>query len=671
MQLASNKGLTARNDNPLFWSLRNAFVRGDTNGLDRELRYSFQSFLLRNKFSKSVTASHKKLADLRYPYDWFPATRAMQRTIHLHVGPTNSGKTYHALKALENAETGIYAGPLRLLAHEVFARFTAKGKPCALITGEEQRIPEGTDRYFASCTVEMAPLNKRVDVAVIDEIQMIADQERGWAWTQAVLGLQARELHLCGEERAVDIIKAMCARMGDKCIVHTYKRLNPLRTMQESLQGDFRKLEKGDCVVSFTRIGLHTLKAGIEKITGRRCAVVYGSLPPETRAQQAALFNDPNNDYDFIVASDAIGMGLNLEIKRVIFEAVTKYDGGGHRVLTVPEVRQIGGRAGRYRTAAQDIKDNHTDTTSRPTSKNAPAGMPASAGLVTTLDDEDLGVVQAAFTSEAEPIKAAGILPPTFIIEQFYSYFSEDTPLSFVLARMREMAKLSEEFQMCSIVPLMEVADLIQEFPMSIQDRLIFLTAPANFHGTGQKQVLKVLARCISENRTAHLLDIEGLDLDILDIERGAADVNNTQYLQRLEELHKSITLYLWLSYRYQGVLTSQHLAFHVKSLVEEKIKDFLDNLSFTVEGRKAKRQQTRLLVERHRKLEEKILGDEPSNEAELVQEGPGAWSEEGHEEALMEDEAEAEDPVGLPDAIREVVSDDRLPRPAGEDVRT
>jgi ATP-dependent RNA helicase SUPV3L1/SUV3 len=620
-----SKGV-GRNSNPLFWNLRNAFVRGDVKELDRELRYSFQSFVLRAQFSNAVTDAHIRLADFREPWDWFPATRMMQRTIHLHVGPTNSGKTYNALKALENARTGLYAGPLRLLAHEVYSRFVAKVKPCALITGEEQRIPEGVDEYFSSCTVEMTPLNKRVDVAVIDEIQMIADDDRGWAWTQAVLGVQAKEVHLCGEERSVDLIKQLCALTGDKCVVHEYKRLSPLQTMQRSLEGDFSRLQKGDCVVCFSRVAIHRLKAGIEQLTGRRCAMVYGSLPPETRAQQAALFNDPNNDYDFLVASDAIGMGLNLEIKRVIFETTSKFDGIDHRLLRIPELKQIGGRAGRFRTARQEMQGAAG-------SNAEPA--PASVGLVTSLDQEDLHAVQEAFKNTAEQIQTAAIFPPVFIIERFYSYFPPETPFSFILSRLRELAKLSGQFHMTDFNTRLQVADAIQDIPMSIYDRCVFLTIPVSLREYKQPEVLRSLAKCVGTMSSGHLLDIEDLDLDILDLT--ADQVPGTEYLMRLEALHKSLTMYLWLTYRYQGVFRSQALAFHTKSLVEEKITHYLDHLSFVPDSRKLTRDRQRARAAAQAEREAAILGDEPE-EHTPVHEGPGVWNEEADDEPLLDD---------------------------------
>lgn len=299
----------------LFLSLRQAYIDKGLEGLDAQLKHAFYGYVTALRFTDSDLSNQAKLADLRHPVEWFPATRTQQRTIHLHVGPTNSGKTYQALKRLEQADTGLYAGPLRLLAHEVYTRLNAKGKPCSLTTGDDRQLPDGDmEAKMISCTVEMVPLNFDLDCAVIDEIQMIGNSERGWAWTQAFLGLKAKELHLCGEERVVPLIRELVAATGDKLEIHRYERLSPLRPMESSLNGDLSKLRKGDCLVVFSRVAIHSLRKQIEKATGKRVAVVYGSLPPETRTQQAKLFNDPDNDYDILVASDAIGMGLNLSV---------------------------------------------------------------------------------------------------------------------------------------------------------------------------------------------------------------------------------------------------------------------------------------------------------------------------------------------------------------------
>lgn len=294
-------------------SLERAMVSAGAQGIRNELEYLNYADQTTRDYSTPNLEAQKKVTDLRYPAEWYPAARAIQRTVHLHVGPTNSGKTYRALKRLEASKSGFYAGPLRLLAQEVYHRFKTSGIPCSLVTGDEVKVPDdGQVPRVMSNTVEMVSLGQEFDVGVIDEIQMISNPQRGWAWTRAVLGARVKELHLCGETRAVPLIRELCALTGDNLEIHRYDRLNPLEVMPKSLKGNLNNLQKGDCLVSFSRVGIHALKADIERMTGRRAAIVYGGLPAEIRTQQANLFNDPDNDYDFLVASDAIGMGLNL-----------------------------------------------------------------------------------------------------------------------------------------------------------------------------------------------------------------------------------------------------------------------------------------------------------------------------------------------------------------------
>lgn len=308
-----------------------------------------------NDVAINVLRNIREVTDFSHPAEWFPDARSIRRRIIMHVGPTNSGKTHQALQALAAAKTGFYAGPLRLLAYEIWDRLnkgqivpagvtldptaadddnggtdlldgTAPTKPpvltkehnerfaraCNLITGEERRIV--AEDALVSCTVEMLQYDRFVDVAVVDEIQMIADPARGGGWTAAVLGLCAKEIHLCGEETAVEIVKDLVKETDDELIVNRYQRLTPLRIAEQSLDGDLKRIEKGDCVVSFSRSGIFTLKKTIEAVTNLRCAVVYGRLPPEIRSEQAALFNAPDSGFDVIVGSDAIGMGLNLYV---------------------------------------------------------------------------------------------------------------------------------------------------------------------------------------------------------------------------------------------------------------------------------------------------------------------------------------------------------------------
>ena len=289
------------------------------------------------KVSRSTMSLINQLAtamNRQFPTDEFEKARKMHRKIIMHVGPTNSGKTHHALRALAAAKSGVYAGPLRLLAHEVWERLNTgqivplgiqddlssnapKGsqskhaRVCNLYTGEEQKILD-PDAPLLSCTVEMLLYARVYDVAVVDEIQMIGDLERGGAWFTAVAGLAAHEIHLCGEETAIPLVEKLLKVTGDELVIRRYERLTPLVIENESLGGNLTKVRKGDCIVTFSRSSIFGIKRQVEEQTGLRCAVVYGRLPPEVRSEQAALFNDPNSGYDVIIGSDAIGMGLNL-----------------------------------------------------------------------------------------------------------------------------------------------------------------------------------------------------------------------------------------------------------------------------------------------------------------------------------------------------------------------
>jgi len=640
----ARQGTTSKLSNPLFSRLRRAFLQGDISVLATELRNSFIQLTSETYFEIDQVTNQQRIADMRSPLDWFPATRAMQREIHLHVGPTNSGKTYHALKRLEEAKTGIYAGPLRLLAHEVYSRFNSKGIPCALVTGEEHRVPEDMKNYMTSCTVEMVPQNTQLDVAVIDEIQMMADQSRGWAWTAALLGVQAKEVHLCGEVRVTKLIEKLCSMMGDKLVIHNYERLTPLKSMDSSLKGKLDNLEKGDAIILFSRVAIHAMKSKIENTTGRRCAVVYGSLPPETRAQQAALFNDPDNDYDFLVASDAVGMGLNLSIKRVIFEATSKYDGMSFRLLHASHIKQIGGRAGRYKTAAE-ASTTETETYipgSKPPKSN-------NVGYVTTLESFDLPIVKAAMKVEVEPLKAAGIFPPADIIEKFASYFPPGTPFSYIMIRLVELATLNPLFFMCQLTEQIDVAQAIEEFDLTPADRLKFMASPISLKDIGFMDITKELAGCVSSKTSnGNILELESLNLELLERDIHDHHKGAKGFLREAESLHKAITLYLWLSYRFTGLFTSHALAIHLKELTEKKIEECLSVFQIDDQAMKArlfmrKKQMARQLKEFKRREEREDEEDYVSIHDTDQEDSEAGISEPDLERVVEEDDADEE----------------------------
>lgn len=139
---------------------------------------------------------------------------------------------------------------------------------------------------------------------------MIKDPQRGWAWTRALLGLMAEEIHLCGEAGTIDLVKQLCLTTNEDVEVRNYKRLTELH-IEDTALGSLDNVEPGDCIVCFSKNDIYSVSRGIEA-TGKEVAVIYGGLPPGTKLAQAAKFNDPENSCKILVATDAIGMGLNL-----------------------------------------------------------------------------------------------------------------------------------------------------------------------------------------------------------------------------------------------------------------------------------------------------------------------------------------------------------------------
>ena len=222
---------------------------------------------------------------LLHPHRWFRQARRHPRRIIAHFGPTNSGKTYRALKRLSEARAGVFCGPLRLLAWEVFERLNASGTVCSLVTGQELETRDNAT--VVSCTTEMVDVSRRYDVCVIDEIQLLGDQDRGWAWTRALLGVPAREVHVCGEPAAESVLRRLCELTGDILEVHHYERMSELK-ISDSPISSLAEVRPGDAVIGFSRRELFALKREIEASTGLKACVVYGSLPPEVRRHQVS-----------------------------------------------------------------------------------------------------------------------------------------------------------------------------------------------------------------------------------------------------------------------------------------------------------------------------------------------------------------------------------------------
>lgn len=501
--------------------------------------------------------SHKtsvKSLDLRHPHTWFPIARSLQRKIIYHAGPTNSGKTFNALTAMRGAISGVYCGPLRLLAMEVYDSCNSDGTFCNLVTGQERRDVPGA--LHTACTVEMASLSNRVDVAIIDEIQMIGDKTRGFAWTRALLGIPASEIHVCGDASAVQLVKWLADQMNEQFELKTYDRFTPLLVEPKGLkQKSYSFVRPGDCIVAFSRTDIFAIKEALEASTRFKAAVIYGALPPEVRRRQARLFNDPESGYKVMVASDAVGMGLNLNIGRVIFHSLHKWEGGRSdkkKVEVSPSaVKQIAGRAGRR-------SSNY---------KN---------GKTTCVDSDNISLLERhlAVPLDQAATPRAGLAPEFEQFEAFSSQRPDTTLFSTLLKEFDSQAMLhSQKYFFCRQKAMMEAVSLVESIPgLSLKDIYIFAMAPAS---GGDPRIMAALLHWAKKYA-------QGMPCP-LDISPPLQAPRTADQMRALETAHSIVTLWLWLSYRFTEVesfVSNREAAQKLGERICELLGQGLENIS-------------------------------------------------------------------------------------------
>ena len=274
------------------------------------------------------------------PKDEYMVTRRMKRKIYVHLGDTNTGKTYNAVERLKTAKKGVYLSPLRILALENYEKLNNEGVVCDLMTGEEEIIKENATHV--SCTIEKVNLKQNYDIAVIDEIQMINDSQRGIAWTRAVLGLRCNEIHICGAMNAKELLIKILEDCEDDYEIKEYHRSIPLEV--ETKNFSYNDVQEGDAIVVFSKKRVLEIAQDYSN-KNVKTSIIYGDLPPEVRKMQYEEFINKENKV--LVTTDAIGMGVNLPIRRIVFMSIRKFDGEEMRELTSQEVKQVAGRAGR------------------------------------------------------------------------------------------------------------------------------------------------------------------------------------------------------------------------------------------------------------------------------------------------------------------------------------
>jgi ATP-dependent RNA helicase SUPV3L1/SUV3 len=255
------------------------------------------------------------------------------------LGPTNTGKTYLAIETMLSFDSGMIGFPLRLLAREVYDKIIKKISldKVALITGEEKIIPANA-KYFL-CTVESMPINKHLDFVGIDEIQMCADHERGHIFTDRLLNLRGEKLTML---MGSSTIRSIINKLDEDTEFINRERLSQLSYVGHK---KISRINRKTAIIAFSTEEVYAIAELVRRQKGG-AAIVMGSLSPKTRNAQVQLYQ--SGDVDFLVATDAIGMGINMDLENVFFSNLKKFDGRKLRRLNMSEIGQIAGRAGRY-----------------------------------------------------------------------------------------------------------------------------------------------------------------------------------------------------------------------------------------------------------------------------------------------------------------------------------
>ena len=266
------------------------------------------------------------------------ATRPAE--VVFHLGPTNSGKTYESLKALAATGSGVYAAPLRQLAHEAYAKLSAElpAGTVGLSTGEEEIDPQAP---ILCCTVEKAP--PRGEMLVLDESHWVADPDRGHHWARLLLTGEYREMHLISAAEAYLLLKPLVSD-AERVTVVNHKRLSRLDVLPAPVRVD--GVRPQTLVVAFSRKNVYAAAAALDQHRPGKVGVLYGALPPATRREVIERFT--SGELEVLVTTDVIGHGINVPASTVLFAETVKFDGEQVRPLRTWETAQIAGRAGRY-----------------------------------------------------------------------------------------------------------------------------------------------------------------------------------------------------------------------------------------------------------------------------------------------------------------------------------
>ena len=473
----------------------------------------------------------------------FPLARQLKRKIVFHVGPTNSGKTYTALKELESATTGYYLAPLRLLALEGYENLQKNGVSVSLITGEEEIIDE--ESTHISSTIEMMNASVDVDVCVIDEIQMIIDRDRGWAWANALMGVPAKKVILTGSINVLSAIKELCDYLDEPLEIIHFERKNELSMLPHATS--IKQIKPQTAIVAFSRRDVLSLKQQLsERYT---VSVVYGNLSPEVRKEEARRFRE--GDSQILVSTDAIAMGLNLPIKTLLFAKDNKFDGLRRRELLPTEVSQISGRAGRYGFEEK--------------------------GYVGALDENTLNTITSVFHAPLPKIKLPVSVMASLEHVMLIGEILQTENISTILRFFADNMEFEGPFIAANMDSMLEIATIVDEYQIDLKTRFFLSCAPASI---SSPYIESVFNRYIKQIESGNkVLYIPPRDLP--------AFAQTNDMLLNAEDRVREISLYLWLSFKFPDIFEDTQKALQSRVRLNNYIENSLRQGHFTKQCRK------------------------------------------------------------------------------------
>ncbi len=462
----------------------------------------------------------------------FPLARDLRRKLTLHIGPTNSGKTYQAMQKLRNADTGYYLAPLRLLALEGYETLKEQGVESSLITGEEQILNE--EATHISSTIEMMNYEVDVDVCVIDEVQMIDDRDRGWAWANAIIGAPAKEIIMTGSSNSKEAIIALAEYLGEELEIIEFERKNPL-TLLDTFT-DIEDVTEGSAIIAFSRKDVLRLKQRLSQHFS--VSVVYGNLSPEVRREEARRFRA--KETQILVATDAIAMGMNLPIRTILFSKAEKFDGISQRKLYPSEVHQISGRAGRYGLDEE--------------------------GFVGALSSDVLKVVKKKFYKEAMNISIPFKVMANLEHIKLVGSILEEKSLYEILKFFVKNMEFDGPFHACNLEDMLEASIIVDNFDLDIATKYYLACAPLTLKSPYIIAAYESYIMALEKKEPVHYYP--------------PALVGNyaqtSDELLRAEDMVKEISLYLWLSYRFGEYFVDERKAREYRAVLNRFIEETL-----------------------------------------------------------------------------------------------